>query len=105
MTIRRADDNSYTLLSNGSATGSAVPVKGGEYLLQAEGTLAGATLSLQIKTPNGTWSPVLIFAGSAVAFTTVPNSQTGIDLPAGDVRVALVGGTPSAIFAYLIGLG
>ncbi|CAB5144863.1 hypothetical protein UFOVP147_36 [uncultured Caudovirales phage] len=104
MTIRRADDNAYTLLSNGTATGSAVAVRGGEYIFMAEGTVAGATIALQVQSPNGTWSPVLIFAGSAVSFTALPNAQTGIDLPAGNVRVAITG-TPTGVYAYLVGLG
>ena len=105
MPIRRADDSNYTLLSNGSATGTSTAIKGGEYLFSAEGTVAGATISLQLQSLNGTWSPVLIFAGSAVSFTVLPNSQTGISLPAGNVRVAISGGPPSAVYAYLIGLG
>lgn len=105
MTIRRADDNAYTLLTNGSATGLAVAIRGGEYLFMADGTVGGATISLQIQTPQGTWAPVLIFAGSAVSFTALPNSQTGVDLPACNVRLAVTGGAPSAIFGQLIGLG
>lgn len=105
MATRRADDTQYTLLSNGSATGSAVQIKGGEYIFMVDGTIGLSTASLQVQTPSGAWAPVLIFAGSAVSFTTLPNSQTGIDLPAGAVRVALVGGTPTGINAYLVGLG
>lgn len=104
MPIRRADDTSYTLLSNGTATGAAVAVKGGEYIFMAEGTVAGATIALQLQSPNGAWSPVLIFAGSAVSFTALPNAQTGVDLPAGNVRV-FISGSPTGVYAYLIGLG
>lgn len=105
MTVRRADDVAYTLLSNGAATGGSVAIKGGEYMIQVEGTAGGATFALQMQSPNGTWTPVLIFAGSAVSTTTLPYGQTAIDLPAGNVRLAVTGGTPSAIFGYLIGLG
>jgi hypothetical protein len=105
MPIRRADDVSYTLASNVSATGSAVAIKGGEYLFSAEGTVGGSTISLQVQSPNGTWSDVLIFAGSAVKSTTLPFAQTQIDLPAGNVRMAATGGSPSALYAYLVGLG
>jgi hypothetical protein len=104
MTVRRADDNAYTLLSNGTATGSAVAIKGGEYMFTAEGTVAGATIALQVQSPNGTWSPVLIFAGSAVSFAALPNAQTGVDLPACNVRV-FISGSPTGVYAYLIGLG
>ena len=105
MTVRRADDVQYTLLSNGAATGSDVAIKGGEYLFTAEGTAGGATISLQFKTPNGSYSNVLIFAGSAVSTTSLPYVQTGIDLPAGIVRLAVTGGPPSAVYGYLVGLG
>lgn len=105
MATRRADDNQYVLLSNGSANGNAVAIKGGEYMFQVEGTAGGATAALQIQTPNGTWAPVTVFSNSAVSTTTLPYAQTGVDLPAGNVRIALTGGTPTGIYAYLIGLG
>jgi len=105
MTVRRADDLSYTLLSAGSATGSAVAIKGGEYMVFFDGTIGGSTVSLQVQSPSGTWIDVEVFTGSVVKYTTLPRSQTGIDLPAGNVRCALTGGTPSGINAYLVGLG
>lgn len=105
MSIRRADDNAYTLLSNGSATGAAVKIQGGQYHFQTDGTAGGSTISLQVQSPSGVWSDVQIFAASLVKFTTLPANQTGIDLPAGNVRCACTGGSPSGINAYLIGLG
>jgi hypothetical protein len=105
MPARRADDTQYILASNVSASGSAVQIKGGEYIFTVEGTASGTTASLQVKSVNGTWMDVTVFSGSAVKSTTLPYSQTGIDLPAGDVRVALTGGSPSAVYAYLVGLG
>lgn len=105
MPIRRADDVAYTLAANASATASAVPIKGGEYIFTAEGTASGSTISLQIQTPNGAWTDVLVFSGNAVKTTTLPYAQTLIDLPAGNVRMAATGGTPSALYAYLVGLG
>lgn len=105
MTIRRADDVSYTLLSNGSATGSAVPIKGGEYIVYFDGTPSGSTISLQVQAPNGTWIDASVFTGAVVKYTNLPASQTGIDLPAGNVRCACTGGSPTGINAYLVGLG
>lgn len=105
MSVRRADDQQYALLSNGSATGAAVSIKGGEYHFMVEGTAGGTTASLQIQTPNGSWTDVQVFTGSVVKFTTLPGNQSGIDLPACNVRCALTGGTPSGIYAYLVGLG
>lgn len=105
MPIRRGDDTSYTLLAAGSATGAAVPIRGGEYHFQTDGTVGGSAISLQVQSPSGVWSDVQIFAASVVKFTTLPGNQTGIVLPACNVRCACTGGTPSGINAYLIGLG
>lgn len=105
MSTRRADDNQYTLLSAGSATGSAVQIKGGEYMVFFDGTIGGSTVSLQVQSPSGAWIDVDVFTGSTVKYTALPRSQTGIDLPAGNVRCALTGGSPSGINAYLVGLG
>ena len=104
MPTRRADDLAYTLASNANASGSAVAIKGGQYMFMVEGTIGGSTVTLQIKTPNGTWANVTAY-DSAVSATALPYADTPIDLPSGDVRVALTGGTPSAIYAYLVGLG
>lgn len=105
MPLRRADDSLYTLATNASATGGSVAIKGGEYIFMVEGTAAGATASLQIQTPNGTWAPIAIYSGSVVQSATLPYSQTNVDLPPGNVRLALTSGTPSAVYAYLIGMG
>jgi hypothetical protein len=105
MSIRRADDSRYTLLSAGSATGSAVTIPGGEYIVFFDGTIGSSTVSLQVQSPSGVWSDVEVFTGQKVAYTTLPRSQTGIDLPSGAVRCALTGGTPSGINCYLVGLG
>lgn len=105
MSAKRGDDNVYTLLSNASATGNAVAIKGGEYAFSVEGTISGATMGLQMQTPNGAWATVQVFNASAVQTTTVPYFQTQIDLPAGNVRCVITGGTPSAMYSFLIGLG
>lgn len=105
MPVRRCDDQAYTLLTGGSATGAGVSIKGGEYHFMVDGTAGGATLSLQVQTPSGAWTDVQVFTGAVVKFTTLPGNQSGIDLPAGNVRCACTGGSPSGINAYLIGLG
>ena len=105
MTIRRADDNAYTLASNAAATGNALAIRGGEYMFLAEGTPVGSTISLQIQSPNGTWIDVQVFSGNAVKSTTLPFSQTAIDLPQGNIRMAATAGVPTGLYAYLIGLG
>lgn len=105
MPIRRADDTAYTLLTNGSATGNAVQIRGGEYHFMVDGTPAGATVSLQVQSPSGAWMNVQVFTGSVVQFTVLPGNQSSIGLTAGNVRCACTGGTPTGINAYLIGLG
>lgn len=105
MSIRRADDSTYQLLNNASASGSPVNICGGEYLFTVEGTVSGATVALQVKTPNGTLVTVNVFNNSPVSTTSLPYTQTAIDLPAGQVQATVTGGTPSALFAYLVGLG
>lgn len=102
---RRADDTQYTLGVNLSATGNPVAIRGGEYQFMVDGTPAGATVSLEIQSPSGVWMTAQVFTGSLVRFTVLPGNQTSIGLPAGNVRVAVAGGSPSGINAYLIGLG
>jgi hypothetical protein len=105
MPIRRSDDNSYKLLNNASTTGAAVNIRGGEYQFAANGTPGGATIALQLQMPNGTWTGVNVFSGSTVQATTLPYTQTSVDLPAGTVRCAITGGSGVSVNAYLVGLG
>lgn len=105
MPLRRADDTTYALLVNGSATGTEVSIKGGEYMVFFDGTIGGATVSLQVQSPSGQYIDVEAFTNAPVRYTSLPRSQTGLDLPAGNVRCALNGGTPSGVNAYLVGLG
>lgn len=108
MSIRKADDIAYVLGEGLTATGNAVAVKGGEYLFMVNGTAGGGTdFRLEVQAPNGTWSRLQVFTGSVVSFTAanLPISQTGIDLPSCNVRLAVVGGAATSINAYLIGLG
>ena len=111
MPIRRADDITYTLATAATSTatgvnsGNGVAIKGGEYHFMVDGTVGSSTISLQIQTPTGVWTDVQIYTGSIVKFTVLPANQSGIDLPAGNVRMAATGGTPSGLNAYLVGLG
>lgn len=106
MPVLRHDDLTYTLLSNASATGAGVSIRGGEYIFTAEGNISGATVALQMLSANGTWITVQAFAGGAlVSMTTLPEAISWICLPAGQFRVSVTGGTPSGLYAYLHGLG
>lgn len=87
-----AVNNTLTLLSNASATGSAVAWPGGAGAVSAEGTFGGATLTLQAYSANGT----------AVS-TTVTFTAAGwgtFTLPPCRILMAVSGGTPSALYAY-----
>ena len=87
-----------TLISNGSATSADFDWPGGDGVCYAEGTFAGATLTLQTKSPNGTYMTV----GAATTFTA--NGAGGFTLPAGAIRMLIAGGPPSAIFAFVVGV-
>lgn len=111
MPVRRADDETYTLLSNGAATGSGVSIKGGEYCFQLDGTGGGATIALQMISPGGVWLEINFFGhGTQQLLTWTPAaaitlSVTPIPLPAGTYRLFISGGTPSGLTARLFGLG
>lgn len=102
MTVRRADDKTYTLLDNATATGSAVTISGGQYALFIEGTWSSASAALEVKSPKGTW--VAHTAITSAVTATANLSRAPIDLPSGEVRIAITG-SPSAMYAYLVGLG
>lgn len=86
-----------TLLSNATATGSAATWRGGKGTFMAEGTFNGATIKLQQKSANGTWIDV----GGAVSFNT--NDQAEFDIPAGQIRAAVSGGSsPTGLYAYAL---
>ena len=55
MPTRRADDNRYTLASNAAATGQAVSIKGGEYVLFMNCTTNLGNIALQAQSPSGAW--------------------------------------------------
>jgi hypothetical protein len=105
MPVSRYDSLKYTLAAGLSATGPTVAIPGGEYDFFAEGTAGGSAISLQMQSPNGTWIDVSVFSGAVVKSLTLPFAQSGIDLPAGNVRMAATGGAPSGLNASLCGLG
>lgn len=102
MPIRRADDTGYALLVNGAATGAAFDIKGGQYAFVVDGTFGGATASLEFQ---GSTAFTTVNANGVAVSLTANGTRTPIDLPAGRVRCAIAGGTPSAMYASLIGMG
>lgn len=85
------------LLNNASATGEALSVgRSSEYVFSADGNFGGATVTLQIGSPDGTsWLSVedgaLTAEGSFVVFLGKGTL----------VRAAVSGGTPSGLYASL----
>ena len=87
---------SLSLLTNASATGSAVTAKGGNYIWGAEGTFGGATLQLQATNANGTFTNITGAALTAAGFISV---MIGANV---QVKVTVTGGSPSALYSTLV---
>lgn len=85
-----------TLLSNASATGSAVMWNGGRGQLQVSGTFGGATVTLQILGPDGA---TYLSVGADAALTDV--GVVNFDLPPGLIRAHVASGSPSALYALV----
>ena len=88
-----------TLIEAGSATGAARPWDGGRGQFTAVGSFAGATVSLEVLGPDGaTWIPV----GPDVRLVTA--GVGNFELPAGSIRAAVSGGSPSGLTAIAVGM-
>lgn len=83
------------LLSNASASGSAVGVQPGRYVFAADGTFNSGTVKLQIQSPDG--SSYIDIGGDA---TLSAEGACLVDLPGGLVKAAITG-SPSALYATL----
>lgn len=81
------------LLSNASATGTAIAWAGGYCAVSCEGTFNGATCTLMAQSGNGTYLAV----GANTTFTA--NGWGGAFLPPCNIRMD-VSGSPSAMYAY-----
>lgn len=102
----RADSNVYQLAASLAATGTGVAIRGGEFAFMANGTVGGATISLQVQQPDGSWCDVGALAGSSIVkTTTLPVVITPIVLPACVVRAAITGGAGVVLNAWLAGIG
>lgn len=90
----------YSLLSNASATGVAVDVPAGRYVFALQGTLGGATVTLQMLGPDG---ETYMSVGTDGEFTGA--GAVEVALPAGPVRASVAGGPPAGLYASLRYLG
>lgn len=90
-------NQTINLLSNVAATGDYVRVPGGQYIWACQGTFGGATLTLQAKGPDGSTA---MSVGTMTAAGAV-----SVDVGEGtEIRVAVTGGTPSALYSSLRGV-
>lgn len=108
MSVRRADDTRYVLGEALTATGDPVAINGGEYIFFVEGTAGSATsVRLEIQSPNGTWARIRSPDNNvlSVLVAEMPLAKTSYNLPAGNVRLAIIGGAATSINGYLVGLG
>lgn len=95
-----AGNQVLTLLSNASATGSPQFWPGGDGVFDIEGTLGGATVTLERLGPDGTtWRAV----SSATTVTAL--GPVGFSWPPGLLRASVSGGSPSGLFASIAELG
>lgn len=84
------------LIVNGTATGAAFDCPGGTCVFLVAATFGGSTISLQIQLPDGsTW----LAAGTQTTLTA--NGGGIVTLPPCQIRAAVTGGSPSAIFASI----
>lgn len=88
-------NESYTLLSNASATGTAVEIPRGRYCFEVDGTFDG-TVTLQKLGPDGS---SYISVGADAELTA--EGAVLVDLPATTVRAHVGSGSPSALYATL----
>lgn len=79
------------LLSNASATGSAVQWGGGRGVVSLAGTVGGATITLQYLGPDET-----TWLTGATALTAVGLGT--FELPPGRIRALVSGGAPSGLY-------
>lgn len=86
---------SVTLLSNASATGTALEWPGGEGRVELRGTIGGATITLQVQDADGSTYHTV---GTDTTFTAA--GTAGFILEAGAmIRCLVAAGTPSALYA------
>lgn len=86
----------YILCANVDAAVDTSPVAiiGGRYVLVLEAGAYGTTVKLQVQGPNGSWIDMNATTYSA-------NQITAYDLPSGQVRMHITGGTTTDLYANL----
>lgn len=85
-----------TLLSNASATGGVVAAGPGDYCYAVDGTFGGATVSLQMQSPDGSSWLTIADTGLTAEGAVI------VTLPRGQFKALVAGGTPSALYSTLL---
>lgn len=87
----------YILCANVDAAVDTTPVQivGGRYVLALVAAAYGTTVKLQVMGPNSTWININATTYSADQITS------GMDLPSGQVRMTISGGTTTDLYATL----
>lgn len=83
------------MLSNASATGSAIDLFPNDYCWAVDGTFSGATVSLGMLSPDG--SSYLTVDGTALT----AEGAVIVTMPLGTYKAQVSGGPPSGIYATL----
>lgn len=84
------------LIQNAAVTGPAIRVDNGRYVFVVDGTFGGATVTLTMKSPDGT---SFISVGADAALTA--EGAVLVDLPTCEVRALVAGGSPANLYADL----
>ncbi len=84
------------LALNATTTTAWVDWNGGRSSLIVSGTVYPATLNLELLGPDGA-TPITMNASNITQ-----NQTLSLDLPAGNYRMLLSGGSPSGIYANLV---
>lgn len=93
---------SVVMLSNASATGSAVQWPGGGGVIDVVGTFGGTTITAQhLAQDNTTWLDIKAMdgAGTQTTVSLTAAGSIGFWLPPCPMRVVVTGGAPSALYA------
>jgi hypothetical protein len=86
------------LLSNASATGSAVTWGGGQGVFSVAATFGGGNVALQALLPDGSsWGAVPLTTTAGQAATLAANGHGTFTLPPGSIRAAVT--TATAVYA------
>ena len=85
------------LLSNATATGSAVQWPGGTGTFLAAGTFSGATVTLQMLSPDGT---NYMTVGPDTTLTAAGGGN--FLLPPCTLRCLVAGGPPAGMYAFVV---